>query len=97
MASEAVIPNEERILSAWVFTVGVIRARMVVVFSMNKMWHICSYKQAVVLPYIYFACLWTLGCWGNGAWKMILMAGGRGQVEGGGKVKDPGLTALFPP
>jgi hypothetical protein len=50
---------------------------------MNKMWHICSYKQAVVLPYIYFACLWTLGCWGNGAWKMILMAGGRGQVKGG--------------
>ena len=35
MASEAVIPNEERILSAWVFTVGVIRARMVVVFNMK--------------------------------------------------------------
>ena len=27
MASEAVIPNEERIFSAWFFTVGVIRAR----------------------------------------------------------------------
>ena len=54
MASEAVIPNEERILSAWAFTVGVIRARMVVVFSINEMWHICSYKQVVVLPYVYF-------------------------------------------
>ena len=57
MASEAVIPNEERIRSAWVFTVGVIRARMVVVFSINKMWHICSYKQVVVLPKVYFGCL----------------------------------------
>ena len=35
MASEAVIPNEERIFSAWFFTVGVIRARMVVVFSIG--------------------------------------------------------------
>ena len=50
MASEAVIPNEERIFSAWVFTVGVIRARMVVVFSMGSMWRKCSYKQVVVLP-----------------------------------------------
>ena len=61
MASEAVIPNVERIFSAWVFTVGVIRARMVVVFSMNEMWHICSYKQVVVLLYTYFGCLWTIG------------------------------------
>jgi len=57
MASEAVIPNEERIRSAWVFTVGVIRARMVVVFSIDSMWLNCSYKQEVVLPYIYFGCL----------------------------------------
>ena len=57
MASEAVIPNEERIRSAWVFTVGVIRARMVVVFSIDSMWLKCSYKQEVVLPYTYFGCL----------------------------------------
>ena len=50
MASEAVIPNEERILSAWFFTVGVIRARMVVVFSIGTMWTSCSYKQEDVLP-----------------------------------------------
>ena len=56
---------------------------MVVVFSMNKMWHICSYKQVVVLPYTYFGCLWTIGGGGNEAWEMILMAGGRGQVKGG--------------
>ena len=57
MASEAVIPNEERILSAWFFTVGLIRARMVVVFSMDLMWRNCSYKQVVVFPYTYFGCL----------------------------------------
>lgn len=56
---------------------------MVVVFSMNEMWHICSYKQVVVLPYTYFGCLWTIGGGGNEAWKMILMAGGRGQLRGG--------------
>jgi hypothetical protein len=49
---------------------------------MNEMWHICSYKQVVVLPYTYFGCLWTIGGGGNEAWKMILMAGGKGQVRG---------------
>ncbi len=57
MASEAVIPNEERIISAWAFTVGVIRARIVVVFSIGSMWLNCSYKQEVVLPALYFGYL----------------------------------------
>jgi len=35
----------------------VIRARMVVVFSMGLLWRECSYKQVVVLPYVYFGCL----------------------------------------
>ena len=32
-------------------------AERVVVFSMGIVWHICSYKQEVVLPYVYFGCL----------------------------------------
>jgi hypothetical protein len=52
------MPREERILSAWILTVGVIRARMVVVLSMGIVWHNCSYKQEeVVLPHTYFGCL----------------------------------------
>ncbi len=31
------MPNEERIFSAWVLTLGVIRARMVVVFNIAYM------------------------------------------------------------
>ena len=68
-----VIPKEERIRSAWVLTVGVIRALMVVVLRTSQVWHNCSYKQVeVVLPYIYFGCLRPLGGRGDRVWALRL-------------------------
>ena len=56
---------------------------MVVVFSIIQVWHICSYKQEVVLPYVYFGCLPLVSGRADGIWALQLeyVEGGKWKVE----------------